>query len=123
MPPFYLVTFMTATVVATSVTLAVMVVVVAFYIRIESERASEECFDCSIAGTVNTTEKLDTGRQGLCHILRKNCPLEYTPNCPHLFAISVTFISVSSKSLSASLILVFKIRLFKFIPVSFFVMR
>ena len=67
MPPLYLVTFMIATVVATSVTLAVVVVVVAFYIRIESERASEECFDCSIAGTVNTTEKLDTGL-GKCHL-------------------------------------------------------
>ena len=67
MPPFYLVTFMIATVVAAGVLCTVVVVMVTFYIRIESERAAEECFDCSIAGTVNTTEKLDAGL-GKCHL-------------------------------------------------------
>ena len=60
-------TFMTAAMVAASVPLAVMVVVVAFYIGIKSKRAAEQCFDCVIAGTVNTTEKLDTGL-GKCHL-------------------------------------------------------
>ncbi len=41
MPPFYLVTVMSATVVAAGVTFAVMVVVVAFYVGIKSKCATE----------------------------------------------------------------------------------
>ena len=58
---------MPATVVATSVTLAVMVVVVTFYVRIKSKRAAEECFDCGITGTADSAVKPDASLSE-CHL-------------------------------------------------------
>ncbi len=58
---------MSATVVAAGVTLAVMVVVVAFYVGIKSECAAKQCFDCGIRGTADTAVKLYAGLSE-CHL-------------------------------------------------------
>ena len=52
---------MSAAVVAAGVSLAVVVVVVAFYVGIKSERAAEQCFNCGIRGTADAAVKLDAG--------------------------------------------------------------
>lgn len=50
---------MTAAMVATGVTFAVMVVVVALYVGIKSERAAKQRFDCGITGTADSAVKFD----------------------------------------------------------------
>ena len=50
---------MTATVVTTGVTFAVVVVVITFYVGIKSERATKQRFNSGIARSGDTAEKSD----------------------------------------------------------------
>jgi len=59
---------MTATVIAAGVTFAVMVVMVTFYVGIKSKRTAKRRFDCGIAGSADSAEKLNTCL-GKCHRL------------------------------------------------------